>query len=147
LTREDFERLAGIKSQNCISIYIPTHKKGMEVNEGLDRLQFKNQLTEVRDKLLQKNYQEKYVTELLAPAYNLLEDSGFWHLQDNGLAVFRSYDNITYHRLPVSFIQENYVGNGYVLDPLLIFCREEGASYTLALSQKKVQLFKNSRYH
>jgi len=119
----------------------------MEVNEGLDRLQFKNQLTEVRDKLLQKNYQEKYVTELLAPAYNLLEDSGFWHLQDNGLAVFMNDENITYYRLPVSFIPENYVGNGYVLDPLLIFFREEGAFYTLALSQKKVQLFKNSRYH
>src|SRR6478736_6982531 len=96
LTREDFERLAGIKSQNCISIFIPTHRKGMEVNEGLDWLQFKNQLTEVRDKLLEKNYQEKYVTELLAPAFNLLNDTSFWHLQDNGLAVFMNDENISY---------------------------------------------------
>lgn len=147
LTREDFERLAGIKSQNCISIFIPTHNKGMEVNEGLDWLQFKNQLTEVRDKLLKKNYQEKYVTELLAPAFNLLNDTGFWHLQDKGLAVFMNDENISYFRLPVSFEAENYVGNAFVLDPLFIFFREEGKFYTLALSQKKVKLFRNSRYH
>lgn len=137
LTREDFERLAGIKSQNCISIFIPTHHKGMEVNEGLDWLQFKNQLTEVRDKLLKKNYQEKYVTELLAPGFNLLNDTGFWHLQDKGLAVFMNDENIRYFRLPVSFEAENYVGNAFVLDPLFIFFREEGKFYTMALSQKK----------
>lgn len=56
ITKEDIAELSEIKKENCISIFIPTHRAGEKVLEGVDSLRLKNELAEVREKLAGNRY-------------------------------------------------------------------------------------------
>ncbi|QJD94859.1 hypothetical protein HH214_02675 [Mucilaginibacter robiniae] len=44
ISKEEFAELINYHGENCISIYIPTHRAGVEVNEKQDAIVFKNAL-------------------------------------------------------------------------------------------------------
>src|SRR5687768_12050571 len=49
-----FLELANYKGKYCLSIFLPTHKQGMEVNEQQDLIAFKNELQEIEKRLHEK---------------------------------------------------------------------------------------------
>ena len=51
LTKELFTELANYKNHCCVSVYLPTHPAGVEVNEHFDMIKFKNLLQEISKKL------------------------------------------------------------------------------------------------
>lgn len=141
LSIEKFKELARINKPHCISIFIPTHRMGKEVNEMIDQKNLKNQIKEVREEL--KNYQpdKKETDHLLKPVEALLDDNGFWKHQSDGLAIFRNHDEFMYFTIPVYFDPYVYVDDHFYLKPLLPYINDDDSFYLLALSLNGARLF------
>ncbi len=146
-SKKEFEKLAGFKGENCVSIFIPTHRAGEEVTSGKDALLYKNQLQKVKGILLERGMQETKVREYLEPAYKLHEDSGFWRKQLEGLAVFIGEGHFSYHRVPVSFDEFCSVTTSFNLLPLVPLFSDDGLYYVLAISRDKVRLLEATRHY
>lgn len=146
LSRKEFEKLATFQGENCVSIYIPTHRYGEEVHNGKDALLFKNQLQKVRRTLTELGMHESKAREFLQPAYKLHEDSTFWHHQLEGLAVFIGPDYFSYHRIPLSLDEFCSVSKSFHLQQLVPLFNGDGLYYILAISQEKVRLLEATRF-
>src|SRR5690554_7410860 len=95
--REEIRKLNDVKSETFISIYIPTHRSGEAVNNGKDIIMLKNQVQKAKNELVRKGLSEASAKEFLKEAYNLLEDTGFWRQQLDGLALFIADDFFAYY--------------------------------------------------
>ncbi len=134
ITLEKFKALAQVHEPHCISIYIPTHRAGQEVNEGLDRKNLKNRVKEVRRVLESYRIQDRDIDALLKPIEELRDDERFWKHQSDGLAIFRTAGQFEYYTLPVFFGAFAYVSDHYYLKPLLPYLNDDSRFYLLSLS-------------
>jgi hypothetical protein len=144
-TKEDFERLAEIESENCVSIFIPTHQSGIKVNEGVDQITFKNHIQKIQIELEKKGHRN--LSSFVDRAYRLLDDNSFWKEQSKGLAVFFNDDMFEVFCLPVPFREFSSIAKKYVLTPILSLMIEGDEFYTLSLSHKRIRLFKNTTFN
>lgn len=146
ITREQLLKLAGVHSNNCISIFIPTERAGGPVDTGQGQLRLKNRLKEVRNILEEQGLSEKEKNELLHPVEELLEDDLFWRNQSDGLAVFTDGNELHIYTLPVHFREQHYVRDHYYILPVIPFFNDDGRYYLLALSMQQVRLFECSKH-
>ncbi len=144
LRKEEIKSLANDSTGPCISIFLPTHRGGVEIKQGPIRL--KNLLREAEQQLLVRKMRPAEVKELLEPAEQLTEDFGFWQHQGEGLAVFLTSRFARWYRLPVRFDELVVVAGRFHLKPLLRLLTEDGLFYLLALSQNEVRLFQCTRH-
>lgn len=144
LTKEELKILLEKYSEPCISIFIPTHRAGVETLQ--DPIRFKNMLREVEERLIASGQREPDVKELLNPAQELLKDTRFWQHQMDGLAVFRSPEFFRYYRLPLHLEVLLVIANRFHVKPLLPLLVGDGRFYILALSQNEVRLLQGTRY-
>ncbi|MBX9853352.1 MAG: hypothetical protein K2X86_16525 [Cytophagaceae bacterium] len=143
-TRDDFEKLGKIEEKVCASIYIPTHEAGMEVNQNIDRIAFKNEVQKIKEKLDGIGYRTP--GKFLAPCINLINDIMFWKEQSKGLAVFVTENNFWKYRVPVSLETHSIISPAFDLTPLLPLLKDEDVYFSLSLSQNKVKLFRNTSF-
>lgn len=143
---KDFKMLAKFHKPHCVSIFIPTHRAGEEVNEGLDWGRLKNQLQNAEKELKEYQMSDNEIEKFLAPAYELLEEPKFWKYQSDGLAIFISKDLFRKYTLPVHFEEFLYVADHFYLKPLVPLFNAGGEFYILALSQQEVRLFQGFPY-
>lgn len=146
LNKEKFEQLAEIHDPHCVSIFIPTHRAGQEVKEGLDQRGLKNQIKEAKKQLASYKMNNKDIDEYLKPVEDLLNDQGFWNYQSDGLAVFLSKKSFDYFTLPVTFEAFTYVDDHFYLKPLVPVLDQDRKYYLLALSLQEVRLFEAYPY-
>ncbi len=144
--REEIRKLNDVKSETFISIYIPTHRSGEAVNNGKDIIMLKNQVQKAKNELVRKGLSEASAKEFLKEAYNLLEDTGFWRQQLDGLALFIADDFFAYYRLPYSFEESLMISNTFNLKDLMPVAQGEDHYYILALSINKIRFFEATRY-
>jgi hypothetical protein len=90
LNRAELRSLTGKKNSHCISIYLPTHRTGMETCQG--QIKLKNLLREAENILLALGLTDKEANELISPAQQLLQRGKFWEHQLDGLALFITKD-------------------------------------------------------
>lgn len=142
----DLQTLLDHQSDLCISIYLPTYKKGAETQQNFIR--FKNLIQQVQDNLSDRGLEEADIDALLEPAYELLNDreNSFWENQDLGLGVFCSANFWQTYRLPTSFEEIAIVSDHFYIKPLMRFMNLNQPFYLLALSQNEVRLFKGNCY-
>ena len=88
ITKKEITELHEVNHENCISIFIPTHRAGKKVLNEADSLVLKNQLKDVKEKLERKGLQNDVIDKMTAPVQKLIDDSGFWREQSDGLALF-----------------------------------------------------------
>jgi hypothetical protein len=81
-----FDELASTSGEDLISVFLPTHKKGRDVNQ--DKIRLKNQLAAIDDTLADLGWKPRQREERLAKAHALLDDLEFWEHQEAGLAVY-----------------------------------------------------------
>lgn len=143
ITRENILDLAKKESDHCVSIYIPTHKAGEEVQQ--DPIRLKNLLTQAVEQLKNRNLREKEIDELLDEARKLLDKPNFWRHNDKGLALFMSDQDFEYYRIPHAFKERVMVDDHFLITPLVPMITLEGTFCVLALSQKKMRLMKCTR--
>ena len=145
IIKKDIERLSKFHGSNSISIYIPTHRSGKDVIEKLDTKVLKNELKLVKNKLQQNELNENQIESFVAPIQELLENSGFWRKQTDGLTIFLGKDFFETYKLPIHFEPFNYVGSSFYLKQLMPIFVGDGTFYFMVLQLEDVKLYKMTR--
>lgn len=143
-TRDDLGTLLEHSAQWCVSIFMPTHRAGPDVQT--DSIRLKNLLREAERRLKGVRLRSPEVQAVMEPASRLLDDSLFWRYQSDGLAVFRAGDLFRAYRLPLTFPEVVVVSRRFHLKPLLPLFTEDGHFYVLAVSQNDIRLFLGTRH-
>jgi hypothetical protein len=143
-TKNDLHTLIEEQDEPCISIFIPTHKKGSEVLQ--DPIRLKNQLRAVEKELEGKGHNEKDINKMLEPARNLLSDTNTLNHLNEGLALFISKDKFHYYKLPAEFEEHHYVNNAFQIKPIIPYMAGNTNFYILALDQNNTKLYRADRY-
>lgn len=147
ITKDHFKELAVINKPHCISIFIPTHRAGKEVNEKIDQIDLKNQVQEIKKELEKWQLDPKDISHLLAPVNELVEDTTFWNNQSDGLAIFRHHDLFEVYTLPVYFTDYYYLSDHFYLKPLVPYLNDDARFYMLSLSLSSVKFFECFPHH
>jgi hypothetical protein len=85
IRRTDLERLALRGAGPSVSLFLPTHRAGPEVQQAPIRL--KNLLREATRALQADGVKAPMVHAVLAPLQRLVNDGLFWQYQSDGLAL------------------------------------------------------------
>lgn len=144
LSKSELHTLMEDQDGWCISIFMPTHRAGPEIEQ--DPIRLKNLLAEAEERLTGAGMRAPEAKELLAPVEELLELGVFWRHQADGLAIFRSPRVFRGYRLPVDFEELVVVAPRFHIKPLLTLLTADGRFYVLALSQNEVRLLQGTRY-
>ena len=142
LNREILNDLSQKSGQYLLSLFMPTHRVGREMQQ--DPIRFKNLLSSAEQRLEERGLRKPDIEDLLKEAQSLLGDSGFWQHLSDGLALFISADFMEYYRLPLEFEELLVIADRYHLKPLIPLLSKNGHFYVLALSQKQVRLMEGS---
>lgn len=136
-----FTSLAAVTADLCVTIYMPTHASGKEVNEKQDIILFKSMLQKTQKILEEKQVPAATIGMLLQPGYALLRDDSFWLQQQQGLACFITMDSFRFLRVPVEVKEEVYCNNSFMLAPLLPVITSDEQFYLLVFSKHRAQLY------
>jgi hypothetical protein len=145
LTRTALNKLIDIEEQWCVSIYLSTHRTGMDIQQ--DPIRLKNLLKEAEQQLSARGVKLSVTHNILEPAVKLLQDSYFWQHQSNGLAIFLSGKGFYCYRLPLNFKEMLVIADYFYIKSLLSLFTGDGQFYVLALSQNHVRLLHSTRYN
>jgi hypothetical protein len=144
LSRNDLEALATERDGCHISIFMPTHRAGAEIQK--DPIRLKNLLREARDHVIESGLRAPQAQALLSPARSLLEDRPFWQHQSDGLAIFVSSNEFHPYRLPFNFKELVVAADHFHIKPLLPLLSGDGRFYVLAISQKELRLLQGTQF-
>lgn len=146
ISKKEITELHNINQENCISIFIPTHRAGKKVLQKEDMLALKNQLKEVKNKLLKQGFHADDIRKMTAPVQQLIENSSFWREQSDGLAIFIADGFLKIFTLPIYFKGFNYISNSFYLKPLMPMFVGDGNFYLMLLERSNVKLFECSQH-
>jgi hypothetical protein len=127
----------------CVSIYMPTHRRGPDTWQNHIRL--KNLLNDAERKLTATGMRSVEARDMLKQARGLVADSNFWRFQADGLAVFIASGTLRTIRLPIAFQELALVGSRFHLKPLFPMLVGDGLFYVLAISQNQARLLRCTR--
>ncbi len=144
LTLDQIKGLAQQAANPSISLFLPTHRTGQDIQQ--DPLRLKNLLRDAEQNLLNSGMGPREVSALLQPAQALLNDSYFWRHQYDGLAVFMAADDFHSYRLPFCVEELLIIARSYYVKPVLPLFTNNGHYYILAISQNEIRLFEGTRH-
>lgn len=144
LNRNKLNQLLEMSGQALISLYMPTHRVGREMQQ--DPIRFKNLLSEAEDRLSERGFRRPEIEAMLQPAHRLQTDIEFWQHLSDGLALFIGAKFMKYFRLPINFEQLLIIAERFHLKPLLPLLSKNGHFFVLVLSQKQIRLFEGSLF-
>lgn len=139
ITEARLRELAEYRSAFAVSIFLPAIRSTREVDQS--RIRLKNLLTEAERLAESRGVDKKRVADVLRPARERLDDFQFWQHQGDGLAYLLADD--TYHefRLPGRVEEFVFLGDRFVVRPLVPSTGRGTQFCILALSQNRVRLF------
>ena len=135
LSKEEFAELANYQSEPYVSIFIPTHRSGVAVNEKQDIIVLKNQLQEAQKQLQQKGMTKDEAAQLLQPGFDLLNHETFWNNQLEGLAMFIAQDFVKTLTLPLTVKEELFINSSFYVSPLMPILTSNEQFYMLVFSK------------
>ncbi|MCL5269552.1 MAG: hypothetical protein M1457_03115, partial [bacterium] len=144
LTEENLRELLAEQGGPCVSIYMPTHRRGPDIQQ--DPIRLKNLARDAESRLTAGGMRPTEAADLMAAAGELVEDPHFWQHQCDGLALFLTADQRFSFRLPLRFDEFVVAGRRFHVKPLLPLFTGDGRFYVLALSQGGVRLLQGSRF-
>src|SRR5690554_1155008 len=144
ITMEKLRQISTIRSPWCVSLFMPTHRAGREMEQ--DPIRFKNLLRKAEEQLLASGLRSPEVQEMLKKPQRLLQDRDFWQQQSDGLALFFTEDLLHYYRLPVEFAETTVLTDRFHVKPLLPILAKDSTFYILALSQNQLRLLEGTRH-
>lgn len=144
LTPTSFRRLADITDVNSVSLLMPTHTTGREVNQ--DPIRLKNLLKRAEERLVARGQRAADVRKQLEPLSQLIDDVSFWAHQQAGMAAFVAQGTAYLYAVPFSLPEHVVVGRHCYLLPLARLLSEDTRFYVLAISPKHVRLLSCSRH-
>jgi hypothetical protein len=144
LTQADLSALLRARPWPCVSLYLPTHRRGKEIQQDPARLGAL--LQRAAERLRELELTEDAVAEILDPVRELADDLTFWRFQAEGLVLFAAPRLFRYYRLPVGFAESVAVGDRFAIKPLVPLLEGGGRFYVLALSLNEVRLLEADRW-
>jgi Bacterial archaeo-eukaryotic release factor family 3 len=144
LRRSDLHQLLEIPATPCVSLFTPTFRAGKETQQNPVRV--RKSLDEARSRLTAMGMRDADACALLKPGRDLLADTGFWHEQGDGLALFLAPGVSRVLRLSVALPDMLVVSERFHVRPLLTAMWPDQSYYVLALSQREVRLLLCSRF-
>lgn len=144
--RQELARLLGERSEPCISLCMPTHRKFPEAQQ--DPIKFGNLTREIAS-ALERKYDRRdegvsgLVEKLTAMGAEGPDGQGaanFWSHQKDGLAVFLSPTHFSYYRVPIALRDITVVSRSFHVKPLLPLLHENRRYHVLTVTQKDVRL-------
>ncbi|HLE84050.1 MAG TPA: hypothetical protein VJG13_06900 [Thermoanaerobaculia bacterium] len=144
LTRADLGALLRPRPWPCVSLYLPTHRRGKEIQQDPARLDAL--LLRAEERLRELELADDAVAEILDPVRELADDPTFWRFQADGLVLFAAPRLFRYYRLPVSFAESVAVGDQFAVKPLVPLLDGGGRYYVLGLSLNEVRLLEADRW-
>lgn len=144
LTPEDLKRLSAVHDDHCISIYMPAVMSGKETRQNPTR--FKNLVRDAERELGESELRPADIRELLAPAYDLVDNMDLWQHQSRGFAAFLYSGGFEYYQLPIEFDELAAVSTRFHLKPLMPLFSSDGRYFVLAVSLRENHLYQASRY-
>jgi hypothetical protein len=133
-------------SGTCVTIYLPSHRTGAEVNDQVDPILFKNLVQQAASRLKEQSNDNAMVMRILEPAYSLLRNEEFWRTQPPGIAFFMSDGFFNYIKLPGAPEQLVWVNSSFLVSPLVPFLLHDEYFYLLVISKKQAKLFRADNY-
>jgi hypothetical protein len=146
LSKEIFAELANYKADLTVSLFIPTHSAGVEINEHYDPIAFKKALQQVAAKLKERGYDQTFIEPLLKPGFDLIRDDAFWLRLSQGLAVFIAEGYFKYIKMPAAPTEELVIEPTFYVTPLIPLMTSKEYFYLLAISKQSAKLFKADAY-
>jgi hypothetical protein len=146
LTKDILAQLAEFKGEVCVSLYIPVHESGMEVNEKQDLITYKNALQRIESELNKKNVSETAIKKLLEPAHDLLRNDAFWRRLPKGLAFFIADGHFKFIRLSFAPTEEVLINNSFYTMPLIDALVRFETFYLLVMTKKHVQFYRGDAF-
>ena len=143
IRKTDLERLALQGAGLCVSVFLPTHRAGPEVQQAPIRL--KNLLRQATDALKADGVRAPMIESLLAPLWRLLDDGLFCQYQSDGLALFSRPGWWRSFRVPLELPELARVADRFHVSPLLPLLTGDGHFFVLALSQNQIRLLEGTR--
>jgi len=128
-----------------ISIYLPMHVRGNEIDENPIRL--KNALRDIRHQLEASGMEDKPIDALLREATAKVEDHVYWRYQKPALGVFIEPDATRFIKLPGEVGELSVLANRYHVRPLIRLLRESGQFHILAVTRQNCRLFEADKLH
>ncbi|MGE5351650.1 MAG: hypothetical protein ACM3UR_15170 [Bacteroidota bacterium] len=140
LTLDELKKLTQEREWPCVSIYIPTSRRGTEVIQASIRL--KNQLREIERQLKEKDVNPLVINEILTPAQDVVDDEFFWNHQEDSLAIFLSKGESHMYRLAINIDEQSNISNRFSIKPLIPALSQMNAFYIMFLDRKNLKLFR-----
>ncbi len=144
LSRQELTNLIESQGGLHVSVYMPTHRAGREIQQ--DPIRLKNTLAKVENELTAFGMRLPDAVSLLKPARDLLEDGLYWQHSGDGLALFLVQDEMKTYQLPHHFEELTVVDERFHITPLLPHFFGTDEFYVLVLSQNAVHLYRANRY-
>lgn len=144
--RKDFVKLAKVKNRTAVTLCIPTHRSGMPTWNGQDRLRLKNKITELKNELIDRKWNETRVKKFIQPIQELYNNEDFWYHQSDSLVIFRTPTFFKYFQIPVKVAEMLHMGTRFYLKPFVSLTRGPYRFFVLGLSQNNIQFFECTRY-
>ncbi|TSD65008.1 hypothetical protein FFF34_014035 [Inquilinus sp. KBS0705] len=146
LPKEEFTELINYKGSNCISVYIPTHRAGVEVNQKQDAILLKNALQDAIVQLQKQGLPSQEIDSIMQPGFDLYKNEVFWNNQLDGLALFLAKGFSKVIQLPFAVNEELFVNSSFHVSPLLPAITNNEDFYLLVLSKKDAQFFQGNAF-
>ncbi len=141
--KKEFEELAAIEIENCISIYVPTQRVG-ENKES--RLTLKNTVSALEKQLQGMGFKKSEAEKYLDPIKKVVDDTSIWrHLSDT-MVIFKSTDHFWVKNLPIKTKEFYLISNKYHLLPLLDLFNQNNSYFIFLLSLKKNKLYEATQH-
>lgn len=138
--RSHLERLIEHEASPCVSLFLPTHNRGPNVQQ--DEIRLKN-LHNIAERELAGHWMNStQARKLLEPAASLPKNTQFWQQRDRGLAVYVSPDFFGAYRVPIAVDESVHVSHRFRIRQLLPLLPGRKEFYLLALSQNDATLYR-----
>lgn len=145
LSKEEFTALAGYEAAICVSILIPSHRSGVEVNEMHDAITLKNKLQQAARTLIENGSDQGTTDNILKEGFNLVDQRDFWNNQLEGLAVYMSAGFFKYIKIPFNVKEELIISSSFYVTPLLPLMYNK-RFYLLVLSRDDSTLYRGDSF-
>ncbi|GAA4467929.1 hypothetical protein GCM10023156_58470 [Novipirellula rosea] len=136
LDDQNLKELASVSAYPCVSILMRTHRSGRETQQGPIRL--KNLLKEASEKLKAAGHDDGILDELASKT----NQHDFWQHQGEGLAIYLTPDDYRMFRLNHSVDEQVYIGEMFLLQPLVRESNSTGKYFVLSLSWEEAKLYR-----
>lgn len=135
---EEIGELNLVRSDACISIYLPTTPVSRETEQS--RINLGNLVKEALAQLEKAGIHKKWLVSLQEQFDDLIADDEFWSHQANSLAILATTESLRTYRMANKLNSIVEVSDRFHLKPLLRAITFPHAAHVLALSENAVRL-------